>query len=192
VTELLLRPLAHRMLRRLRNAGDATRDSDPTEWKMLDALARAPHLTDVSDMRAQLEIDSGCMRIDPFLDDDLARFLATLPRAYFTHGNRHRGLLVHAMRGRLPDSVRLREDKGAFGHALDRSFTAAGGAKSVEHLLSMRALEDLGLVRGSEFRRAFSSFLNDQAAREFGAAWLDVWPPLVVEAFLRSLETGVR
>jgi hypothetical protein len=158
----------------------------PTEAATIDALARAPHLTDVADMRAQLEIDADCMRIDPFLSEDLARFLATLPRATFTHGNRHRGLFVHAMRGRVADSVRLREDKGGFGGALERSFVASGGVASIEHLLSMRALEDLGFVRGAEFRKAFSRFLNDQAARESGAAWLELWPPIVLEAFLRG------
>jgi len=77
------------------------------------------------------------------------------------------------------------KDKGAFGSALDRSFRAARGRVAVRDLLSMRELARTKLVRADAFRRTFEAFMSDTAARSNGAGWVELWPPLALEAFLR-------
>jgi len=87
------------------------------------------------------------------------------------------------MRGRLPESLRLREDKASFEPALVRFVNAAGGFQSLRELATATHLADLGLVDRRAFGDAFGDFV---AAPSDGAAWTTIWPALCVEAFLRA------
>jgi asparagine synthase (glutamine-hydrolysing) len=141
---------------------------------------------DVADYRGQIEVASGCGRRDPLLDEEIVDFVGSLPAPLLFHGGYHRGLLRLAMRGLIPDSVRLRCDKASFTPAIQAIFRAPGRAEAVEPLASMTTLGELGLVEPEPFARAFAA----SAKRLDGAGWMEFWPALAVEGFARSFQSA--
>jgi asparagine synthase (glutamine-hydrolysing) len=145
------------------------------------SLTTSTDLLEIADMRGQFEVAVGLPRVDPYLDDKMVRLLASFPPAELCHGHRYRGLFSLAMRGVLPDSVRLRPDKASFD-PLPGAILGAVDPQVVRGLVGMEALADLGLVRPREFRDAFARVERGEG----GGDWLDVWPALAIEAFVRG------
>jgi asparagine synthase (glutamine-hydrolysing) len=144
---------------------------------------------DLSDYRGQLEIASGCGRRDPLLDEEVVDFVGSLPAPFLFHGGYHRGLLRLAMRGLVPDSVRLRLDKASFTPAIQAVYRAPGRAEAVRPLVSATTLGELGLVRPELFARAFATFAKHL---DDGVAWMQFWPALALESFARSFQSGFQ
>jgi hypothetical protein len=141
-----------------------------------------PHLARASTLRAQLEALSGVLRIDPYLDAELAAFaLALRPRALLGTGPRaiRRGLFREALAGAVLDSVRLRPDKASFAPA-HRALFAPPHLATLQPLASVSRLADLGIIEPRAFARAFASTTagGDVDARLYSV--------LAVEAFLRG------
>ena len=145
------------------------------------ALALSTDLMEGADARGQQEAVTGLRRVDPYLDPSFAGLLASIPPAKLFHEDRYRGLYSHAMKGILPDTVRLRSDKASF-EPVPFEILESGGRARVEELLEMEALGDLGLVDPPAFRAAFAR--AGLAGSPVG--WLGVWPALSVEAFVRG------
>lgn len=161
----------------------ATRSRRSTDGAArFDAFAHDPHLANASDMRGQLETASGCVRVEPYLDDDLVEFVAGLPPSLLFHDDRMRGLFRLAMRGLVPERLRLRRDKASCIAALREALDASGGLASLAELATMRALGDLGLVEPAKFSARFDDFVR---APMLGGIWMEIWPALAVEAFAR-------
>jgi asparagine synthase (glutamine-hydrolysing) len=154
-----------------------SRDRD---W--LQELAYSSSYTAFADARGQAEVAGGCTRIEPFLDDDLVEFLLSVPPDTFFHEGWLRGLFRHSMRGVIPDEVRMRPDKADFEAALAELVAAAGGFRAFDPFLSMTALADHGLVEPSKFRERFDEL---EATPLAGHLWLELWPALAAEAFLK-------
>jgi asparagine synthase (glutamine-hydrolysing) len=57
----------------------------------------------------------------PYLDKDLVQFLMSIPGEIQSHEGVPRGLMRHAMRGRVPDAVVYRRSKGEFTQLANRS-----------------------------------------------------------------------
>jgi asparagine synthetase B (glutamine-hydrolysing) len=150
-----------------------------------DDLATGGEILKRRDFSHNCFLYGGCRSAEPYLDEDLVSFVAALPKHLLFHGGYRRGLLRHAFRCILPDSVRLRETKSDFRHALGRTFRAAGGYALIAPYADVRALSDLGLVRPKAFRAAINRFVLDP---DNSAHWVEVWPAIVLEAFL----TGVN
>ena len=210
VEQLVLRPLIRRAipprLLRLRRSravrdyaawgwgGDRVRaflknrlDAAPTEAEST-RLATLPEVVKVADARAQIEVRVGCDRLDPYLDPGFLKFMASIPLDALFHGHRMRGLFCHAMRGIVPDSVRLRPDKASFEPAMAELVVGMGGISAFGPLLSMEATADLGLVNPRLFRAAFEAQVRGEASA-FG--WIDVWPAVVIESFVRGFSGTV-
>jgi asparagine synthetase B (glutamine-hydrolysing) len=136
-------------------------------------------------LRHQEQMASGLERRDPYLDRELARFVTALPPSWLLHGGVRRGLFREAVRGLVPESIRLREDKASFEPAFRRFVDASGGFSMLQPLVRMRELGALGLVDPPRFRDAFTAFC---AAPDEG--WGDVWPALLVESFLVARREG--
>jgi hypothetical protein len=132
--------------------------------------------------RAQMESVAGHVQRDPFLDDDFLRFVATLPPLSLIYGDYRRGLLREAMRGLLPEGLRLRETKAYFEPALWQMIEAAGGFKVLEDLADVRMMADLGLVEPRPFREHFDEIRR----KPLEVGWPRMWATLAVEAFLRQ------
>lgn len=129
------------------------------------------------------QVGAGVERVDPYLDRTLIRQVERLPGEWLLHGGRRRGLFRESMRGLLPDSLRLRDDKASFEPALVRFVRAAGGLASLDDAAHATQLGDLGIVDRRAFRAAFEAFRANPADED---AWTTVWPALCVESFLRE------
>jgi hypothetical protein len=151
------------------------------------AFALSVDMLDVADVRSQCEVASNLPRIDPYLDGDFIRFVASLPPELLFYGHRVRGLFRHATVGLLPDSLRLRPDKASFEPATDELLPAIENEPWFRELLRMEALGDLGLVEPKAFREAFARV----RAGGGEGGWLEAWPALAVEAFVRKPGHGI-
>lgn len=143
----------------------------------------APEREHLGWLRHQESVASGLVRRDPYDDAQLAATMESIPRPWLLHGDMRRGLFREAMRGLLPETLRLRIDKAEFEPAFTRFVEAAGGFDAFRALARMTALGDLGLVEPRRFAGAFDE-LASRPRDSFG--WGDVWPALAVEAFVRS------
>jgi asparagine synthase (glutamine-hydrolysing) len=178
-------PWAGPKLRAFLESRPATRrgfQRDPSE--RFAHLASAPYLTDISDARGQLEVETGLTRVDPFLDDHLGEFVFRLPPELLLYGDRLRGLFREAMRGLLPESIRLRTTKADFEPALTEIVAAAGGFSCLDDLVEMTELGRLGLVNPLRFKEEFCALIADPG---WGPRWSSLWPALSAEAFARGL-----
>jgi asparagine synthase (glutamine-hydrolysing) len=132
-------------------------------------------------LRHQEQVASGLERRDPYLDPELVRVITALPPAWLLHGDTRRGLFREAVRGLVPDSLRLRTDKASFEPAFVRFVEAGGGFAALRDLAGVPELAQLGLVEPRLFRKAFEAFVANP-----DDGWGEVWSALAVEAFLQT------
>jgi hypothetical protein len=130
--------------------------------------------------------------IDVFRDLALVRFVGALDPLQLSADHRFRGLYRRAMRGLIPESVRLRNDKAQGEPAHAEAILAARAEPTLRDLASLAALSDMGLVEPGPFRPLFESWLSAvrRGERTSGdsadESWHTVWQLLSVEAFLRA------
>jgi asparagine synthase (glutamine-hydrolysing) len=155
----------------------------PEKRSWLCQRMRASYYSFVKETHARIEVAGGCARLDPYFDDDLVEFVASLhPRVLF-HGHSVRGIFRRAMRGLVPEDVRTRPDKGRYEAALHGVLEAAGGFDLLRPLSSMVGLADLGIVDPGAFRARFREF--EERPRD-GRLWMELFPVLAAEAFVRG------
>jgi asparagine synthase (glutamine-hydrolysing) len=145
------------------------------------ALATAGYLLNIRDARDQVELRTGCRHAEPFLSEDLVEFVAGIPPSFFFHGRLRRGLFREAIRGLVPESLRLREDKASASPALAEMFMSA--RDDLNPWLPMQGLGARGLVNPDRFRACFDGLARTRAD---GATWARLWPALSLEALLAS------
>ncbi len=146
-------------------------------------LASSELLMATRENTSRWEIAGGLPIVLPYLDDDFAMFAARIPSAAIFAGARERGLLRESMEGLVPDTVRYRMDKSRLDQAFSELFSAMGGARAVDDLLTMRELGALDIVDASRFRSAFERFAADPDADPAG--WTTLWAPITAEAHVR-------
>jgi asparagine synthase (glutamine-hydrolysing) len=134
-------------------------------------------------VRLQEELVGGYTLRSPLLDDEFLRFAATLPPLSLMQGGFRRGLMREAMRGLVPEDLRLRETKGTSYFFIEQTLALAGGLDALIGLADVRMLADLGLVEPRPFREFFESF---RGTSEDDANYADLWLILSAEAFLRQ------
>jgi hypothetical protein len=150
-------------------------------------IAMAEHLVTLRDAREQVEIQSECRHEEPFLSEELLAFVASIPPAFFFFGNIRRGLFREAMRGVIPESIRLREDKASASPAIAAMFSPAGLAH-LRPWLSMSASSEQGFVDAA----AFDQSMEEAARSGTGGPWLRLWPAIALEALLRGHATPAK
>jgi asparagine synthase (glutamine-hydrolysing) len=126
------------------------------------------------------EVAGGYSLRAPFLDDDLLRVVATLPPLSLMQGGFLRGLMREAMRGLVPEEVRLRETKGSWHWFVDQALRDGEGLEILADLADVRMLADLRLVDAKRFREVFDGFGSRDDAN-----YCELWRVLAAEAFLR-------
>jgi len=151
------------------------------DW--LTGFALSHELMEMSDARGQSEAATRLPWVDPYLDPTLVELAASLPADELFHDHRQRGLFRLAMKGLFPESLRLRSDKASFEPLFGAVFAGAVRGHSVRALASMEATADLGLVLPGPFRSTLDQIAGGEAMPR---GWLEVWPMLAVEGFLRS------
>ena len=130
--------------------------------------------------------------IDVFRDLSLVRFVGALDPVQLSVDHRYRGLYRRAMRGLIPESVRLRDDKAQGEPAHAEAILAAHAEPTLRSLSSLAALADAGLVEPGPFGPLFETWLSAVGKGErttedpADESWHTVWQLLSVEAFLRD------
>jgi asparagine synthase (glutamine-hydrolysing) len=181
-------PVLQRFLREDVDATELEPEGEtPNSEVRVARIASSGVMTEGRDQRGQLEIAMNCDCADPLFDDDLGEWVAATPPELLFHGGQRRGLFRHALRGLVPDSVRLRDDKSRFELALTRQVAALGGFESLRPLAEARTLGDLGLVEPGRVLEDFDALARSP---ENGRLWTVVWPILTVEAFAAQYEGG--
>jgi asparagine synthase (glutamine-hydrolysing) len=151
-----------------------------------------PFLVESASYWGQLESVVPIAVTDVFRDLPLARFVGALDPLQLSADHRYRGLYRRAMRGLIPESIRLRSDKAQGEPAHAEAILAARAEPTLRDLSSLAALADAGLVEPGPFRPLFESWLSavrrgerttDDPADE---SWHTVWQLLSVETFLRA------
>jgi asparagine synthase (glutamine-hydrolysing) len=146
----------------------------------------------------QLASVTGAAPVDVYRDAELLRFLAHVDPATLQHGHRYRGLYREAMRGRIPEPVRLRADKAAPVPLVAATAAAPEARAALRGLATGDELAARGLVDRNVFREtaaAWSATLNGQASGRAAEdwdwpRWCQVWAALATECFLRTVPSG--
>jgi len=168
----------------LARAAERTRPPAPRDASgRLARFVSSSYLAEITELRSQLESASGVVRVDPFFDPEVVELVLRLPPHILLYGDRVRGLYRHALRGRVPDRVRLRPDKADFETALLEQLDAAGGFPALADLARMEALHDLGLVEPRAFAAAYDELARTALDTD---QWILLWPALAAEAFARA------
>jgi asparagine synthase (glutamine-hydrolysing) len=150
------------------------------EW--LPTFAMSHVYTNAADHRGQIELATGLPRIDPYLDPDVVEFIASVPPKLMFHDHRVRGLFRLAMKGHLPETIRLRRDKASFNSAFSELYFASRQNRGMAELLRMEGLAELGLVDSEGFRRALVDV--DGQGQDRRRSWVSLL--LGAEAFVRE------
>jgi asparagine synthase (glutamine-hydrolysing) len=133
--------------------------------------------------RNQYEAQMGVARFDPYLDPDVVRATVCLPEHELVRNGIQRAPLREAVRGLLPEDVRMRRDKASFEQACEAMLRALPASR-LEPLADATAVGDLGLVEPRAFRDECLAFLRKPEAHANG--WVPLWPVLAAEAFIRG------
>ncbi|NOU34607.1 MAG: asparagine synthase [Polyangiaceae bacterium] len=206
----LLRPLASRRLRTrnfVRRMGSTTPWLGPLGNAALEAAARETtaetrvpadarsrylHFADRTlfeeymDLRALLEEESGLPRADVYLDDALVELVARIPPEHLVFGGRHRGLFREALRGHVPESIRLRKSKASFDDAI-QAYAASPEARTLVRSLGTDAVSaDLGIADRRLLAEAATRIASERDPAAYGLGLSYLWSTLAAEAFLRE------
>jgi asparagine synthase (glutamine-hydrolysing) len=127
--------------------------------------------------------------VHPFLDVDLVELVLGLPPELAFDARLDRPLLREAMRGLLPERVRLREDKIFFDVLLRDALTGPDRA-TVHGVLTRGSLELGGLVHAAALRAQWER--GPGACPRGPSAWsAEIWRAFALETWLRR-EAGRR
>lgn len=195
-TSILVRHIERQHLARMPWLGEATRecihaaavsqaqetaDLSPTGRYLREAYA--PSWSDFADARAQLEIATSIKRADPLLSSRVLRFVSSVPVDRLACDHLHRGLLRRALRGRVPDSLRLRTGKAYFEPALHQALAAPAFAHLLASLSDPNETSARDLVNRTRYVAAHRALLATPAPE---VSWPDLWQAIGAEAFLRA------
>jgi hypothetical protein len=154
------------------------------------ALAQAAHWRELTSARLgrALDIGQGCaaergleMRF-PYLDQDLARFVLSLPIEHWPHPLHHPRLQREALADLLPEPVRRRTTKAAFGPVVAHNIERAGATLTA--LVREGAWASERWVDRRSARHLFERALAPSSMDGF-ALWRSVWSIATLEAWLR-------
>jgi asparagine synthase (glutamine-hydrolysing) len=165
------------------------RPRTPDEW--FRTLANDRVFSELSMSWGAMAVETGTVPYDVFRDVRVVRAVACVDPLARMDGDYHRGLYRRALRGYVPEAVRLRNDKALMEPGMAESIVAAHAVDELAHLGSLRALADLGLVEPARFRPVLDPWLDSLRLGERPYAvrtdewWRSVWQLLSVERFLR-------
>ncbi len=175
-------PLFREVLRR--PLPDPAGDFGPrTPAEFFARISDSKWAVEVSEAQCSLDAEVGCATRTPFHDEALVSFVARLPPESFLEGGYLRGLFREAFAGLVPDRVRMRTDKADFETAIEEMHAPLGGRGAFAELASMRALEQLGVVKSKPYRASFEAFVRGEIGHE---GWHSLWSLLSVEAFAQQ------
>ena len=150
--------------------------------------SRSTEYMDCSDARAQVELVGGFLRVDPLLDHAVVDFVASLCPDQLFHGHWLRGLYREALRGWVPESLRVRTDKADVSCAFRDLAGGAEGLATLRDLSRCDRLADLRIVEPHAFQALFEQLVRTP---ETPSLWTEVLPVLSAETFLQGIPGSV-
>jgi asparagine synthetase B (glutamine-hydrolysing) len=123
----------------------------------------------------------------PMADFRLWELALDLPADILAMGERNKGLLRAATKGRLPDNIRLRMKLKTFDKQVEKGLGDLGASK-VRRLFRRPRLAEMGLVDTPTFLRAYEEYCGRvRAAGTSGSAVgsLPIWRTVATELWLR-------
>jgi hypothetical protein len=115
----------------------------------------APHRLDVVEQTNKMAAAHGLTKAYPFMDRDLVAFIISVPASVMNWGGVFKGLFREAMRGILPESIRLRFWKADFTPLNSRA-AASGYPRFQRHLHSNCLAVNLGYLDRAELHRTLA------------------------------------
>lgn len=125
----------------------------------------------------QLEAHHGMEGRSPFCDRRLVEFAFAIPEEQRWHGDQTKHVLRQAMRGLLPDSIRLRRTKGEFGYLIRENFARQCRGETFR---SLRLAAD-GYVDAAAVRRLYERYTQGD-----GTSVLSLWAIFAVERWITT------
>lgn len=135
--------------------------------------------------RACLEVAVEMPVREPYMDRNLVEVAGSLRGTELEPGGVSRGLLRTLMRSRLPQEICERQSKAAFTSAMIVGIYESAAWTQVRELGRAEALRSRGMAAGARLRERFTMLDSDPTQ---GALWAELWPAIVVEAFLRRAQ----
>ncbi|HEV7503795.1 MAG TPA: asparagine synthase-related protein [Thermoanaerobaculia bacterium] len=130
----------------------------------------------------------------PFLDRRLVEYVLALPGEQLFRLGSSKNLLRRAMRGILPERIRLRADKTRFTSFIDFVLLERSAGEIVELLREPRSA-NLGILDGDALRSAYLSLVHGGLDAPRRAVWyainLEIWLRRC-EAVIHSRHLGMR
>ena len=122
----------------------------------------------------------------PFYDRRLVEFALSLPESQRTQAGESKPVLRRAMRGALPDSVRLRRDKADFSLIVFDGLERQGGERAFDDLaIAREGWVDSDALKAEYRRTALRASRGLVAPNLIG-----LWQALSVEAWFRAAVLG--
>ncbi len=131
--------------------------------------------------RKAFDDELGVDRRNPYLDRDLMKLVARIPPKALLASGQQKGLFRRAVAQWLPASVCARQDKAWLEPAIETLVADPKVASQLEALVDGRELAARGLVDDRHFRTTFKG-----ALKRSSSAWVEFWPALSAEAWLRG------
>ncbi len=154
----------------------------------LDHQSRSSHYLSCSEARAQTELLADDLSSGgPLLDAEVVDFVASLSPEQLFHDGWLRGLYREALRGWVPESLRVRPDKAGFGPTICDLAGGAEGIAALGDLARCDRLADLGIVEPRPMGARFKQLVHHP---DDPFLWAEILPVLSAEAFLESSPTG--
>jgi asparagine synthetase B (glutamine-hydrolysing) len=150
------------------------------------AFRESPHFMQLAQLRHQDAHAGGIERVDPYADPEVVATVAACEPDWLLAGGVRRGLFRRAVADLLPRSVAEREDKALITPALARFAAAAHLDERLGPLANATELGALGIVHPKRFQTAFDAWAAAGPDRD----WDELWPALLIEAFLRARARG--
>lgn len=186
-----MRPRLLRALDACVEAAPRNAPQSPDEW--LEHYCTKPAWSELAVSWGQFASVAPLHVVDVFRDPDLVGFIVQIDPIALFDGNMFRGLYRRAMKGVIPETIRLRQDKAQGRHALGAAIAASDAHEMLAELSTLRALAADDLVDPVPFAARFREWLGSMtpsdgrkaAARD--ESWYEVWHLLSLECFMRSV-----
>ncbi|MCH9647211.1 MAG: hypothetical protein K0U98_03165 [Deltaproteobacteria bacterium] len=127
----------------------------------------------------------------PFMDRRLAEFALSVPPEQHYAGLERKALLRRAMVGRLPESVRSRQGKTAFGDFFDLGLRDRERGR-VEALIRDSRLADLRLVNVTRLKKAYEEYCQGGGSELRNLLWYFVTLELWLKRYTEGSSGDIR
>ena len=145
-------------------------------------LLNSGHASRFNEATTLLGARTGLAYTHPFWDERLLSFAAGLDESHRWRDGCFRSVQRTALRGQLPEAVRLRSGKADFSHLFAEQFDVVGGRARFADLL---IADELGWVRGKRVVEMYDAFVADMARTGTSYHLWALWSVLQVDSWWR-------